>query len=104
MNQRINRPALSLGNHIYLYQLLKTALGTGKQTFLPAVEEVLAAEQFTAGDLGFAGTRALLEELSDFIDLKVFKGGRIYATVVAQPAWDEALAAASSTDALASRI
>lgn len=98
MNQRINRPALSLGNHIYLYQLLKTALGTGKQTFLPAVEEAFAAEQFTAGDLGFADTRALLEELSDFIDLKVFKGGRIYATVVAQPTWDEALAAASSTE------
>ncbi|MDY3053206.1 MAG: hypothetical protein SOR45_01725, partial [Collinsella bouchesdurhonensis] len=44
-------------------------------------------------DLGFESTRELLEELDDFIKLTVFKGGRIYATVIAQPAWDEALAA-----------
>lgn len=93
MSTRAQTPALTLGNHIYLYRLLRDALGAGKQTFLPAVEEALAAEHFEAADLGFATTRELLEELDDFISLKVFKGNRIYATVIAQPAWDEALAA-----------
>ena len=93
MSTRAQNPALTPGNHIYLYRLLRDALGAGKQTFLPAVEEALAAEHFEAADLGFATTRELLEELDDFISLKVFKGNRIYATVIAQPAWDEALAA-----------
>lgn len=93
MSTRAQTPALTPGNHIYLYRLLRDALGAGKQTFLPAVEEALAAEHFEATDLGFATTRELLEELDDFISLKVFKGNRIYATVIAQPAWDEALAA-----------
>lgn len=93
MSTRAQTPALTPGNHIYLYRLLRDALGAGKQTFLPAVEEALADEHFEAADLGFATTRELLEELDDFISLKVFKGNRIYATVIAQPAWDEALAA-----------
>ena len=85
--------SLSLGNHIYLYRLLSEALGCGKQTFLTQVEEALENESLGAEDLGFESTRELLEELDDFIKLTVFKGGRIYATVIAQPAWDEALAA-----------
>lgn len=93
MAARAQTPALTLGNHIYLYKLLRDALGAGKQTFLPAVEEALASEHLGAEDLGFASTRELLEALDDFISLKIFKGNRIYATVVAQPAWDEALAA-----------
>ena len=86
-------PALSTGNIIYLYGLLARELGCGKQTFLPRVEEALDAEQMSAADLGFESTRALLETMGDCINLTVFKGGRIYATVIAQPAWDEALAA-----------
>ena len=86
------KPKLSLGNHIYLYQLLSSALGCGRQTLMPRVEEVLEAERMGAADLGFESTRELLEALDDFIDLTVFKGGRVYATIVAQPAWDEALA------------
>lgn len=89
-----NKPTLTPGNRVYLYRLLRDALGCGKQTFMSQVEEVLAAEELGAEDLGFPDTRALLEELGDFLTLTVFKGGRIYATVVAQPAWDEALAAA----------
>ena len=34
---------LSLGNHIYLYRLLRDALGCGKQAFMPKVEEALEA-------------------------------------------------------------
>ncbi len=85
--------SLTLGNHIYLYCLLSEAIGCGKQTFLTQVEEALEKESLGAADLGFESTRELLEELDDFIKLTVFKGGRIYATVIAQPAWDEALAA-----------
>lgn len=89
-------PTLTLGNRIYLYRLLSQELGCGKQTFLPAVEEALASDRMTADDLGFDNTRALLEALGEFIKLTVFKGGRIYATVVSQPAWDDALAALAS--------
>ena len=89
-------PTLTPGNRIYLYRLLSQELGCGKQTFLPAVEEALASDRMTADDLGFDNTRALLEALGEFIKLTVFKGGRIYATVVSQPAWDDALAALAS--------
>lgn len=97
MSKQPVKPTLSVGNHIYLYQLLSTAIGCGKQTLAPKIEEVLAAERMTAEDLGFSDTRELLEELDDFITLTVFKGGRIYATINAQPAWDEALAAPEKT-------
>lgn len=90
---KISQPKLFPGNHIYLYRLLRDAIGAGKQTLMPNVEEALEAEQLGAEDLGFECTRDLLEALDDFIKLTVFKGGRIYATVIAQPAWDEALAA-----------
>ncbi len=86
---------LTLGNHIYLYQVLSSQIPCGRQTFIPQVESVLAEADLAAADLGFESTRELLEELDDCIKLTVFKGGRIYATIIAQPAWDEALAASS---------
>lgn len=92
MSKTIVRPMLSLGNHIYLYRLLRDAIGCGKQTFMTQVEETLAAGDMTAYDLGFESTRELLEELDDCIKLTVFKGGRLYATVIANEAWDAALA------------
>lgn len=92
MSKTIVRPTLSLGNHIYLYRLLRDAIGCGKQTFMTQVEEALAAGDMTAYDLGFESTRELLEELDDCIMLTVFKGGRLYATVIANEAWDTALA------------
>lgn len=92
MSKTIVRPTLSLGNHIYLYRLLRDAIGCGKQTFMTQVEEALAAGDMTAYDLGFESTRELLEELDDCIKLTVFKGGRLYATVIANEAWDAALA------------
>ncbi len=48
--------------------------------------------RYDAYDLGFESTRELLEELDDCIKLTVFKGGRLYATVIANEAWDAALA------------
>lgn len=92
MSKTIVTPALSLGNHIYLYRLLRDAIGCGKQTFMTQVEEALDAGDMTAYDLGFESTRELLEELDDCIKLTVFKGGRLYATVIANEAWDTALA------------
>ena len=92
MSKTIVRPTLSLGNHIYLYRLLRDAIGCGKQTFMTQVEEALAADDMTAYDLGFESTRELLEELNDCVKLTVFKGGRLYATVIANEAWDAALA------------
>lgn len=92
MSKTIVRPTLSLGNHIYLYRLLRDAIGCGKQTFMTQVEEALAAGDMAAHDLGFESTRELLEELDDCIKLTVFKGGRLYATVIANEAWDAALA------------
>lgn len=92
MSKTIVRPTLSLGNHIYLYRLLRDAIGCGKQTFMTQVEEALATGDMAAYDLGFESTRELLEELDDCIKLTVFKGGRLYATVIANDAWDTALA------------
>lgn len=92
MSKTIVTPTLSLGNHIYLYRLLRDAIGCGKQTFMTQVEEALAAGDMAAYDLGFGSTRELLEELDDCIKLTVFKGGRLYATVLANEAWDAALA------------
>ena len=92
MSKTIVKPTLSLGNHIYLYRLLRDAIGCGKQTFMTQVEEALAAGDMTAYDLGFESTRELLEELDDCIKLTVFNGGRLYDTVIANEAWDTALA------------
>lgn len=92
MSKTIVKPTLSLGNHIYLYRLLRDAIGCGKQTFMTQVEEALATGDMAAYDLGFESTRELLEELDDCIKLTVFKGGRLYATVIANNAWDTALA------------
>lgn len=92
MSKTIVKPTLSLGNHIYLYRLLRDAIGCGKQTFMTQVEEALAAGDMAAYDLGFESTRELLEELDDCIRLTVFKGGRLYATLIANEAWDAALA------------
>lgn len=92
MSKTIVKPTLSLGNHIYLYRLLRDAIGCGKQTFMTQVEEALATGDMAAYDLGFESTRELLEELDDCNKLTVFKGGRLYATVIANEAWDTALA------------
>lgn len=92
MSKTIVKPVLSPGNRIYLYRLLRDAIGCGKQTFMTQVEEALAAGDMAAYDLGFESTRELLEELDDCIKLTVFKGGRLYATVIANDAWDAALA------------
>ena len=95
MAHNTSAPALTPGNVIYLYGVLRDAIGVGKQTFITHVEAALADKRLTADDLGFASTQALLEALGDGVKLTIFKGGRLYATLVAQPDWDAALEAAS---------
>ncbi len=88
------QPQLSQGNRMYLYRMLKAAIGTGRQTFITQIEDALAADGLAAEDMGFADARALMEALGDMVTLTVFKGGRVYVTLVAQPEWDEALESA----------
>ena len=88
---------LNQNNRLYLYGLLRAKLGCGKQAFVTQVEDALASEELDARSLGYDGTRELLEDLSDFVTLTVFKGGRLYATIEAQPEWDEALDAAGNS-------
>lgn len=88
---------LNQNNRLYLYGLLRAKLGCGKQAFVTQVEDALASEELDARSLGYEGTRELLEDLSEFVTLTVFKGGRLYATIEAQPEWDEALDAAGNS-------
>ncbi|MDO4538464.1 MAG: hypothetical protein Q4B54_09920, partial [Coriobacteriales bacterium] len=76
---------------MYLYDLLSREVGVGKQTMLASVEEVLAADDIMPCDLDCADTRELLEALDEFVRLTVFKRGRVYATVLDQPQWNEVL-------------
>lgn len=80
------------GNKLYLYRLLSTQVGIGKQVSLAQVEEVLVTDGIVAEDLGFEDVSQLLEELGDFVRLTVFKKGRIYATVARQESYDGMLA------------
>lgn len=90
------RTQLNQNNRIYLYDLFRTKLGCGRQTFVTQVEEALASDGLDARSLGYEDTRALLEDLDAFVTLTVFKGGRLYATIEAQPEWDEVLDAANN--------
>ena len=85
-------PHVTPGNRLYLYQLFVREVGVGKQTMLARIEEVLLDDDIMPCDMGFDNVRSLLEELSDFVRLTVFRKGRAYATVIEQPEWDEILA------------
>lgn len=96
---------ISAGNSIYLYRLLKNELGVGHQASLTRVEEALASDQIAPEDLDCTDTTELLENLSEFIRITRFKGGRIFATVVANAEYDTALekSESSSEDKAAKR-
>lgn len=80
------------GNRLYLYQLLSTKIGIGRQVPLSQVEELLDKDGIDVMGLGYEGVRELVEELDDFMRLTVFKKGRVYATVTAHEAFDAILA------------
>lgn len=81
------------GFKLYLYQLLSRELGFGKQTLLPQLEEVLAADDIIPADLECTTVQELVETCPDFLKLTVFKKGRVYATVLRNEEWDQMLAA-----------
>lgn len=80
------------GNRLYLYQLLSTKIGIGRQIPLSQVEELLDKDGIDIMGLGYEGVRELVEELDDFMRLTIFKKGRVYATVTAHEAFDAILA------------
>ena len=81
------------GFKLYLYQLLSRELGFGKQTLLPQVEEVLAADDLLMEDFECETMQELAEACPDFLKVRVFKKGRVYVTVGRNEEWDQMLAA-----------
>lgn len=80
------------GNRLYLYQLLSTKIGIGRQVPLSQVEELLDKDGIDVMSLGYEDVREFVEELDDFMRLTVFKKGRVYATVTTHEAFDAILA------------
>ena len=88
---------LTDANKLYLYSLLRQAVGCGRQVFMPRVLEALAAAGLTPENLGYESAEVLFGKLGDFCQLTTFKGGRHYVTVTPRADWDEALAAAEES-------
>ena len=88
---------LTDANRLYMYALLRQAVGCGRQVFMPRVLEVLAEAGLTPENLGFESAEALFAKLGDFCQLTTFKGGRHYVTVTSRADWDDALAAAGES-------
>ena len=86
--------ALTEANKLYLYRLLRDAVGCGRQVFMPRVLEALAEQGITPENLGHADGPALFAKLGDFCQLTTFKGGRYYVTVTPRADWDASLDAA----------
>lgn len=99
----IGRPAImsriTAGNRLYLYRLFKNQVGTGKQERIQRFEEVLAADDIVPDDLDCKDVTELLGALDGMVKLTVFKKGRTYATLLANPELDAALAAAEAPSA-----
>ena len=88
---------LTDANRLYMYALLRQAVGCGRQVFMPRVLEALAEAGLTPENLGFESAEALFSKLGDFCQLTTFKGGRHYVTVTPRADWDDALAAAEES-------
>lgn len=90
---------ITAGNRLYLYRLFKNQIGTGRQERIQRFEEVLAADDIAPDDLDCKDVTELLGALDDMVKLTVFKKGRTYATLLASPELDVALAAAEAPSA-----
>ncbi len=88
---------LTEANKLYLYALLRDAVGCGRQAFMPRVLEALGEAGITPENLGYDDAEALFAKLGDFCQLTTFKGGRHYVTVTPRADWDEALTAAEES-------
>lgn len=90
---------ITAGNRLYLYRLFKNQIGTGRQERIQRFEEVLAADDIAPDDLDCKDVTELLGALDGMVKLTVFKKGRTYATLLANPELDAALAAAEAPSA-----
>ena len=84
-------PKITPGNRLYFYQLLGNELGVGKQTPIARVGEVLAEADVLLEDVECESIEQLVEELSDFLKVTVFKKGRVFVTVMASEELDALL-------------
>ncbi len=91
-------PQIKPGHRLYLYRLFARELGVGKQTALDRAADVLTADGLAPADLGFDDARSLFEALDECIKLTVFKKNAVFVTVIANEAYDQALARASKSD------
>lgn len=85
-------PRMQPGNRLYLYQLLHEQLGVGQQVPLARVDEALASVDLAPQDMEYSDARSLCKELSDFVRITAFKGGHVFATILAHDEFDQALA------------
>ena len=86
-------PNITTGNRLYLYQLFKREIGTGRQELVARFEEVLEADGIAPADLGCTEVRDLLAQLDEMIKLTVFRRGRTYATLMRNEEYEGYLAA-----------
>lgn len=79
------------GNKLYFYQLFSREIGVGKQVRISQIEEVLVAADVLLEDVECESVDELVAELTSFIKLTVFKGGRRFITVFANEEYDLAI-------------
>lgn len=85
-------PAPKAEHYLYLYQLFATSIGFGKQERLDVFEQSILNDGLVPADFGAQNVEELLATCENFIKLTSFKKGRIFATLLAYPTFDEALA------------
>lgn len=86
------------GNRLYIYRLLRSTMGVGKQEFLPNVEKILVNDGVYPEDMGFTSTLEMFQAFDEFVSLTEFKGGRVYVRLNAREDWDKWLEDAASND------
>lgn len=95
--------SLTEANKLYLYRLLRDAIGCGRQEFMPRVLEALEQAGITPENLGYADGPALFAKLDDICQLTAFKGGRYYVTVKPRTDWDAMLETAEKNKGQAAK-
>lgn len=92
--------SMTPGNRLYIYRLLSEGLGYGKQATVERAEEVLAADDVQAADVGFGTVRAMLESkhFQGAARVEVFKKGRVLVTMLRNPELDAQLQEAQKAE------
>lgn len=85
-------PKITPGNRLYLYRLFSREIGCGRQELIGRFGEVLTRDGILPEDLDCTDVTQLLGELPDLIKLRIFRKGRVYATLLQRPELDEMLA------------